>query len=95
MNWKISYIQNEAWVGSGGQRDGNERLRGKGYTVRRSNIPLFGVLDGNDREWCRANIWAHNGLRIYWNWKNIQMHKFKSPKNPKLYSPKHIVKLYK
>lgn len=39
---ELEDIQNEAWVGNRGQKDGNERLRSIEDTARRSNIPLFG-----------------------------------------------------
>ena len=47
VNWKVSYIQNEARYEVRGQRDGNKRLRGISDTMRRSNIPLVGVPEGN------------------------------------------------
>lgn len=47
MNWKVSYIQNEARYEVRGQRDGNKRLRGISDAMRRSNIPLVGVSEGN------------------------------------------------
>lgn len=47
MNWKVSYSQNEARYEVRGQRDGNKRLRGISDAMRRSNIPLVGVSEGN------------------------------------------------
>lgn len=50
MNWKVSYIQNEARYEVREQRDGNKRLRGISDTMRRSSIPLVGVPEGNYKE---------------------------------------------
>ena len=50
MNWKVSYIQNEARYEVREQRDGSKRLRGISDTMRRFSIPLVGVPEGNYKE---------------------------------------------